>query len=132
IDSNRPALARLFLMTGFSSGFLGNLSESQIDASVAGIIAGTNWEGMARQTEMNLRLDIREQVRTITRPTLVIGCTHDCIAPVRHSKQLAEMISSAEYAELATGHLVAVEQPGAFADLIESFLIRNGLACAFC
>ena len=125
IDANRSALARLFLMTGFSSGFLGNLSESQIEASASRIIAGTNWIGMARQIELNRTLDVREQVRAITQPTLVIGCAHDCIVPVRHQRRLAEMIPDAEYAEFATGHLVAVEQPEAFTDLVESFLTRK-------
>jgi pimeloyl-ACP methyl ester carboxylesterase len=125
ISCNRPALARLFLMTGFSSSFLADFSESQLDASASAIVTGTNWEGMARQIELNLTLDIREHVRAIAQPTLVIGCTYDCIVPVRHSKQLAGMISNAEYAELATGHLVAGEQPEAFADLVESFLMRK-------
>jgi 3-oxoadipate enol-lactonase len=125
IVNNRPALARLFLLTGFSYDFLANLSETQIDASASAIINGTNWQGIARQVELNLTLDIREQVRTIAQPTLVVGCTHDCIIPVRHPKLLTPMIPDAEYAELATGHLVAAEQPEALASLIEAFLMRE-------
>jgi pimeloyl-ACP methyl ester carboxylesterase len=119
------ALARLFLLTGLSHGFLANLSEAEIEASVSSIVAGTNWDGLARQVELDLTLDVREQARSITRPTLVIGCTHDCIVPVRHPQLLAAMIPEAEYTELATGHLAALEQPEAFATAIETFLMRN-------
>jgi 3-oxoadipate enol-lactonase len=125
MNGHRPALARLFLMTGVSPGFLEHFGESQIEATTSAILAGTNWNGMARQIELNRLLDIREQVRAITRPTLVIGCAHDCIVPVRHQRRLAEMIPDAEYAEFATGHLVAVEQPEAFTELVESFLMKQ-------
>jgi 3-oxoadipate enol-lactonase len=125
IVHNRPAVARLFLLTGLSHGFLANLSEAEIEASVSSIVAGTNWGGFARQVELDLTLDIREELRSIIRPTLVVGCSYDCIVPVRHPKLLASTIRDAEYAELATGHLVAAEQPEALASLIETFLMRE-------
>ncbi|MBB6146783.1 pimeloyl-ACP methyl ester carboxylesterase [Silvibacterium bohemicum] len=125
IVQNRPALARLFLLTGVSHGFLANLSEAEIEASASSIVAETNWDGLARQVELDLTLDVRDHVRSITRPTLVIGCTHDCIVPVRHPQLLAATIPEAEYTELATGHLAALEQPEAFATAIETFLMRN-------
>ena len=125
IAHNRLALARLFLLTGLSHSFLANLSEAEIEASVSSIVAGTNWDGLARQVELDLTLDIREEVRSITRPTLVVGCTHDCIVPVKHSKRLAATIPCSEYTELATGHLAALEEPDALAIVIETFLIRG-------
>jgi 3-oxoadipate enol-lactonase len=125
IVHNRPALARLFLLTGLSQGFLSNLNEAEIEANASSIVVGTNWDGLARQVELDLTLDIREQVRSITSPTLVVGCTHDCIVPVKHTQLLAATIPNAEYTELATGHLAALEQPEAFATVIESFLLRQ-------
>jgi len=125
IASNRPALARLFLPTGLSHGFLANLSEAEIEASASSMVDGMNWEGLARQIEVNLTLDILGRVHSITRPTLVVGCTHDCIVPAKHSQMLAATIPGAEYTELATGHLAALEQPDAFASVIESFLMRG-------
>jgi 3-oxoadipate enol-lactonase len=125
IARNRPALARLFLLTGLSHGFLANLSEAEIEASASSMVDEMNWEGLARQVVVNLTLDIRGQVRSITRPTLVVGYAHDCIVPAKHSQMLATTISGAEHTELATGHLVALEQPDAFAGAIESFLTRE-------
>lgn len=125
IAHNRPALARLFLLTGLSHSFLASLSEAEIAASASSIVAGTNWDGLARQVELDLTLDIREEVRSITRPTLVVGCTYDCIVPVRYPQIFATTSPGAEYAELATGHLAALEQPDAFATVIESFLVRR-------
>jgi 3-oxoadipate enol-lactonase len=125
IVHNRPALARLFLLTGLSHSFLARLSEAEIEASASSIVAGTNWDGLARQIELDLTLDVREQVRSITRPTLVVGCTNDCIVPVKHSQLLVATIPGAEYTELATGHLAALEQPEAFATLLETFLARQ-------
>jgi pimeloyl-ACP methyl ester carboxylesterase len=125
IASNRTALARLFLLTGLSHGFLANLSEAEIEASASSMVDGMNWEGLARQIEVNLTLDILGRVHSITRPTLVVGCTHDCIVPAKHSQMLAATIPGAEYTELATGHLAALEQPDAFASVIESFLMRG-------
>jgi len=43
----------------------------------------------------------------------------------RNSVGVATTIPGAEYAVLATGHLAALEQPGAFATVIESFLLRR-------
>jgi pimeloyl-ACP methyl ester carboxylesterase len=43
----------------------------------------------------------------------------------RHPQQLAATIPGAEYTELATGHLAALEQPDAFASVIEAFLMRE-------
>jgi 3-oxoadipate enol-lactonase len=125
IAGNRPALARLFLLTGFSHGFLANLNEAEVEASASSIVEGTNWDGLARQVELDLMLDEREKVRSITRPTLVIGCTYDCIVPVRHPQLLAATIPGAEYTELAAGHLIALEQPDAFASAIEAFFLRG-------
>jgi pimeloyl-ACP methyl ester carboxylesterase len=127
IVRNRPALARLFLLTGLSHDYIASLGEAEIEASASSMVDGTNWEGLARQIEVNLTLDVREQIRSITRPTLVVGCTHDCIVPVRLPQLLAATIPGAEYTELATGHLAALEQPDAFATVIESFLMgRQG------
>ena len=125
IAHNRPALARLFLLTGLSHSFLANHSEAEIDANASAIVAGTNWDGLARQVELDLTLDVREEVRSITRPTLVVGCTHDCIVPVKHPKRLAATIPGSEYTELATGHLAALEEPGALATVIETFFLRG-------
>jgi pimeloyl-ACP methyl ester carboxylesterase len=125
IASDRSALSRLFLLTGFSDDFISSLSELQVEASASSMLGGTDWEGLARQVELDLRVDIREQVQSIACPTLVVGSSKDCIVPVRHARILADSIAGAEYTEFAAGHLAAIEQPNEFAHLVESFLLRE-------
>lgn len=85
-NGNCQALARLFLITGCSAGFLGDLAESQISASASVNCQRYELKWHARQIELKRMLGNREQVRGIARPTLVIGCTHDYIVPAHHQR----------------------------------------------
>lgn len=125
IHSDRRAMARLVLLTGFRPDFLASLSPQQIEENIEAIIAGNQWEGMGRQVELDLALDVREQIRSIAKPTLVIGCTHDHMVPPAHARALAAAIPGARYAELDSGHLAPLERPDEFAQLVKDFL-RTG------
>lgn len=125
IRSDRRAMARLVLLTGFSPDFLAGLSPEQIEESVAAIVAGNQWEGMGRQVELDLSLDVREQLKRITCPTLVIGCTHDQMVPPAHARALAAAIAGAGYAEVNSGHLAPLECPDAVAQWVIDFLGRG-------
>ena len=103
ITRDRPALARLFLLTGFSQDFFADISGQQIQASVFSKLDGTDWEGLARQIEVDMKLDIRKHVRSVTCPAPVVGSCLDGIVPVRHARQLADSIAGAKYTELAAG-----------------------------
>ncbi len=125
IKTDRAALARLILLTGFSPDFLSGLSQQQIDDSVDAIVTGNQWEGMSRQVDLDLTLDVRDQVRRIDKPTLVIGCTHDHMVPAAHARELAAMIAGARYAELSSGHLAPLERPDEFVELVKGFLLAG-------
>ncbi|RKP49664.1 alpha/beta fold hydrolase [Pararobbsia silviterrae] len=122
IRADRGAMARLVLLTGFSPDFVSRLDDAIIDDNIEAIVRDNNWEGMARQVELDLTIDVSEHVRRITQPTLVIGCTHDQMVPLAHARQLAARIPHARYAEMETGHLAALEQPDAFVTLVSEFL----------
>lgn len=122
IHSDRRALARIILLTGFSPDFLASLSPQQIEEIIEGIVTGNQWEGMARQTELNLVLDVSASVRNIKKPTLVIGCTHDHMVPPAHARRLAAVIPGARYVELNSGHLAPLECPDEFSRLVTDFL----------
>ena len=128
IDSDREALARIVLLTGFSPAFLSSLGDEAIEAAVQEIVAGNNWPGMARQVDLDLVADVRAEAARIIRPTLVIGCTHDHMVPSAHAKELARLIPGAIYAELDSGHLAPLEKPAKLLDLIEPFLLREAVA----
>jgi 3-oxoadipate enol-lactonase len=122
IKTDRRAMARLILMTGFSPDALASLGSNGVKQAVEATLDGANWEGMARQVELDLTIDVREDAVRITAPTLVIGCTHDHMVPPSHAKALTATIPEARYSELPTGHLAPMEAPDAFTALVASFL----------
>lgn len=126
IATDRQAMARLIVLTGFSPDALAMLGADGVAQAVADTLAGTDWDGMTRQVELDLSINVTESVARITAPSLIIGCTHDHMVPPSHAKALAAAIPSARYAELATGHLAPMEQPEAFAELVVSFLREQG------
>ena len=122
IQSDRRSMARLVLLTGFSPDFLSRLDDAAVAENVDAIVRDNNWEGMARQVELDLMIDVGEQARRITKPVLVIGCTQDHMVPAAHARKLAALIPDARYAEMVTGHLAALEQPASFVALVLDFL----------
>lgn len=126
IRSDRRALARVLLLTGFSPDAVAGMSAQQVEEGIDALIAGNRWEGMARQVALDLALDVRDQVRRIARPTLVIGCTHDHMVPPAHARALAAAIAGARYAELDCGHLAPLERPDELVRLVTDFLAPGG------
>lgn len=122
IRSDRRSMARLVLLTGFSPGFLSGLGDAAIDENIDAILRDNNWNGMARQVELDLTLDVSDHARQIARRVLVIGCTQDQMVPIAHARQLAQLIAGARYTEMETGHLAALEQPTRFIGLVSNFL----------
>ncbi len=123
IRTDRRALARMIMLTGFSPDFLTGWSQQQIDDTIAMILTTNRWDGMARQVELDLILDVRKQVGRIRKPVLVIGCSHDHMVPSAHARALALAIPGACYEELAAGHLSFLECPGEFVRLVKGFLL---------
>jgi Predicted hydrolases or acyltransferases (alpha/beta hydrolase superfamily) len=120
--ANRRAMARLILLTGFSPDAVAAFGADGVAQAVEDTLTGINWDGMVRQVELDLAIDVSDSIAKITAPTLSIGCTHDHMVPPAHARALAEAIPSARYAELPTGHLAPMEQPDALVDIVVSFL----------
>jgi pimeloyl-ACP methyl ester carboxylesterase len=78
------------------------------------------------QMELNRRIDIVEQAHVITAPTLVVGCTHDQMVPIRHQKALFGAIEDARFAEIASGHAVVFERPSELSFHIQRFMDAPG------
>lgn len=103
----------------FTPGFLANLDQATFDEAVGG--AAVN-EGTLRQIELGLEADIRELLPKISVPTLVVGCRHDQLVPVEHSRELHDAIPGSTYLEIESGHLVPAEAPDKLVDAIRTFL----------
>jgi pimeloyl-ACP methyl ester carboxylesterase len=123
------AFARMVLLTGFSPAFLSRLTEQQIGDWLEAIVTVNRWEGIARQIELDRRLDVAAYARAIRAPTLVIGCGQDQMVPVEHSRELEAMIPGATYAQLDAGHLAPFECPDEFAQMVLYFIERAAHSC---
>jgi pimeloyl-ACP methyl ester carboxylesterase len=122
VRSDHRSMARLILLSGYSPDFLSGLGETTIEEYIEGMVINSNWEGMARQVDLDLTIDIRDQARKITQPALVIGCKQDQMVPPAHARELAELIPHSIYAEMDTGHLAMFEKPIEFVALVTDFL----------
>lgn len=125
IRRDRSAMARFVLLTGFSPAFLSSLGHDAIAAATDAIVTSNDWDGMARQVDLDLAIDVTEAARRIRKPVLVIGCRHDYMVPPAEARAVAAAIQGAQYAELTTGHLAPLEQPDAFVALVDEFLRRS-------
>ncbi len=80
-------------------------------------------ELMDAQMDLTRRVDIADRLEDVVAPTLVVGCTHDQMVPVRHSKLLFGSIADARYAEVVSGHAVVTERPAELCRLIDRFVV---------
>ena len=122
IATDRQAMARLILLTGFSPDALSTFGPDETAQAIEDILATSDWDGMARQVELDLSIDVTRSIAGISAPSLVIGCIYDHMVPPSHARTLARAIPSARYVELPTGHLAPMERPDLFTDLVVSFL----------
>ena len=125
IASDRAAMARLVLLTGFSPDTVSSWGFDGVEQAVQDILKTQNWAGMARQVDVDLGLDVSDAVAKIRSPTLVIGGRHDHMVPPSHSKALAASINNVPYVELPTGHLAPMERPECVAREIRGFLSQT-------
>lgn len=112
-----PQLDDFTVYAAFGAPFLG----SKTFEDMAGGAAMPLDEFVDAQMEMNARIDISELVPQIKATTLIIGCTHDQMVPIHHSRALFGMIDDARYAELASGHAVVFERPAEVVRLVDRF-----------
>jgi 3-oxoadipate enol-lactonase len=96
--------------------------EPQTIERIQQTLANTNTEGYIACCEALRDADFREQVASISVPTLVISATHDPAAPPPDGKFLAKQIAGARYVELDAAHLANIEQQKQFTQEVSQFL----------
>jgi pimeloyl-ACP methyl ester carboxylesterase len=124
IDRDREALVRHWLLTGFSPAFLSSLTPEMLEDTVALSLQIKNWQGVRRQIDLDLAIDIRAVARRVAVPTLVVGCRQDQMVPPTHARALAARIPDADYTELDCGHAAPLECPDALIGLVEPFFAQ--------
>src|SRR6267378_4393520 len=99
--------------------------EPQTVERIQKTLANTNNEGYIACCEALRDTDLREQVASISVPTLVISATHDPAAPPTDGKFLAKQIAGARYVELDAAHLSNIEQHKQFTQEVSDFLAKS-------
>ncbi len=123
--SNPEALAEIFIYSALSPAFIDSFSNEEIEGFVAETHQSTNWQGTARQIEVDLDINLLEKAKTIKHRTLITGCLQDYILPVYHSKELAKIIQNSTYTELDCGHAAPMEKAAEYTILLKNFLLSN-------
>ena len=123
LRSNREAFLRLLLLSGLTPAFVSNVGTSMIEDMIKGYMPLANWEGIMRQVELDLAVDVREQARSVTNPTLVIDCAHDQI--VTQTRELAASIPGSTCQHINAGHLAYFEGAEEFISLATEFMRRH-------
>ncbi|MDB5596029.1 MAG: 3-oxoadipate enol-lactonase [Hyphomicrobiales bacterium] len=67
-------------------------------------------------------MDLRETIRIVSKPVLVIAGTRDPATPAPLNREIAESIPGAAYVELDTAHLSNIERPEEFTAAVVKFL----------
>jgi 3-oxoadipate enol-lactonase len=96
--------------------------EPQTVERIQNTLANTNTQGYIACCEALRDTDLRDQVASISAPTLVISATHDPAAPPSDGQLLAKQIAGASYVELDAAHLSNIEQHEKFTQEVSQFL----------
>jgi pimeloyl-ACP methyl ester carboxylesterase/DNA-binding winged helix-turn-helix (wHTH) protein len=81
----------------------------------------TSAENAARLMDVDSGIDVRELLRQVQVPTLVLHCDRDKVVSPEHGRQLAAEIPNAQYASIpSANHLLLAEEP-AWEILLQEF-----------
>jgi 3-oxoadipate enol-lactonase len=92
---------------------------------LARVLVQTNPQAFAAQVEAILAMpdDMRNELHTITAPTLVITGSQDTLTPLGDAEELAELITTSRlYVLRGAAHGLMAEAPNAFNDAVLKFL----------
>lgn len=117
-DLDAEAFGRYSTLTGFSPGFLNAIGHDEVEGLVPHL---RPTPGLIRQIELCLSLDITDLLPDVTAETLVVGCALDITVPPAHSRRIHEAVRGSTYTEIESGHVVLLEQPDRFVEVVERF-----------
>ena len=107
---------------GFTPEFRSDSLGRERVAALRQVLVGTEPGPYAEACLAVADIALDEGNRTITCPTLVIAGERDEATPPALSEAIAQAIPGAQLKSLNAAHLSAVEQPQAFAALLEGFV----------
>ncbi len=101
-----------------------NASPQQI-AQVAKSMVDLHHESYLKTLESATAFEQELDLASINVPTLLIFAEHDRLCPADYGRSMAARINGAEFAYVEdAGHLINIEKPELFSDLLLQFLLR--------
>jgi 3-oxoadipate enol-lactonase len=91
LRSDRIGLTRLLLLTGLSRDFVSNMDGDTMAAGINAFATSSDWESIQHAIRLDLNVDVRDHLRRIAVPTLLITAKHDRIVPRFYSQPLARL-----------------------------------------
>jgi pimeloyl-ACP methyl ester carboxylesterase len=106
-------------------------SRLKADLAYEGFFIGTGKPGFEDALRACLEYDFRDRLPEIQRPTLIVWGEKDSIIPVQDAQEFERLIPDSRKVVMEdTGHVAMAERPGAFNELMLSFLAEHGPAAA--
>ncbi|MEU5695644.1 alpha/beta fold hydrolase [Actinosynnema sp. NPDC020468] len=121
LGGDRDAMARWIMSVVLGEPFRRAMPPDHVEGFLE-LIALTVPPGTEEQVELVRGTDLRDDVGRVAVPTLVIGTKHDRLITPALTRELADSIPGARWAELDSGHAPALEAPAEWLRLIEDFL----------
>lgn len=122
LDDGRAELARFVFPVMCGEKLLAGLSPSEREGFTE-LLALTVPPGAASHVDLLPRIDLSSALPRIDRPTLVIGATGDRLLTSGLAEEVAGLVPGARYAEIDSGHAIALEAAARWAELIREFLV---------
>ncbi|WP_327352246.1 alpha/beta fold hydrolase [Streptomyces sp. NBC_01304] len=120
LEETDPKLATAFgLSHVLSPQFLTSLEPDKVEL----LLSRQAPVDTVRRIGLGLKVDIGEQLKKISAPTLTVGLTHDTLVPPLHSREVHQLIPNSRYAEVDSGHAVLLENPHELIRLTRMFLL---------
>ncbi|MFE5792762.1 alpha/beta fold hydrolase [Streptomyces sp. NPDC056503] len=114
-------LAEHLALTGLGGTFMEATDPVRLRAML--MLAPAPPAGTPAHLELAGRIDVREDLGRIAVPALVVVTAEDPLVPPARQRAVAAAVPGARTAELPTGHLPFWEDPEAWSDAVEDFLL---------
>jgi 3-oxoadipate enol-lactonase len=123
-DRDMVAMADMFIGNWFPERMLAH--EAAVVERFRAMVLSTPPEGLAGCFAAVRDADLRRTNALIPVPTLVIGGTDDTVTLASHSDEIARSIPNARLVLMPGVHMLNVERPNQFVDVLLSFLSGEG------